>query len=614
MEKLKVILETKSISDRFIINVRDTKCEEEIYKKIYEYYKKWHIPKVYEFIIINKEGNIITVNESNNSIRRRFNNKLNKKIELRANQFKRDYISKYKIRGWKHVDNKHIKIDIFDTGRIITTLSGLNEKETIEADIDIPTKYSYYFEYKITTDREINNIEIGMMLNKKKNRNILYKINNKKIIIEIDGNENNYIQLMEKIKSGDIISFSIKNNSIIIYKNYITQIIIDDRNMFYDNINIITPIVKVEQPNMQIELKLPTIDYLRDNDVGYYDFDVESCISFINTLDKETQHLQMIYDNEYKKSYINKIIPQLKYKNDYEWYNKNIHLYLYEKGVYTSLENNVRLKYKFNENDDNIIEFKVENITSSIMFGIENDNGIDLIFDPLNKKINLNNDYLNRYDDVINIGDVITIYYSKTKNILDIYINYIKSETLNIKWDSFNNFIIVLLNKYDRINVIENNKSIEDYIKLTPTYNIMWTNKNMNGFNLIDPLTIKSNDSNQNKQARIKDIYSSGRRYIEITAEDIIGNIYIYFGRNEYEFPNVSMNIEKIEKITYGVLLDFDNNLVELYINNIKVFEENNGVLKPDYVYIHTHYKFKGTLKINPDSDAIYADSLFLYS
>jgi hypothetical protein len=216
------------------------------------------------------------------------------------------------------------------------------------------------------------------------------------------------------------------------------------------------------------------------------------------------------------------------------------------------------------------IEFEIENINNRLSIGVIDKNNQYWIYKSAGeKKKSSSGGYGDYYGEEYSSGDKIALYLDLDEGTLEFFKNGITQDVAFVNVVGPVNFCVVSSNYSDSVKIIPS--TFDTYIEYS-TRDLMsydgWDKGSMSGFNLISDNTIEINANDITMKARGKKRFSAGRRYFELTCNNVKGAFKFGIARSKLDYKytvTVDFGDELVENAKIGVVIDFDDYNVEVY-------------------------------------------------
>lgn len=617
---LKVNVNTDDISDRFVIRVDPKISEEELLEIILNEYRKWHAPIIHGFQIVDKNNEIV-VKESERSL-------LKKKLALINNQI----IRKHKIKMRNLFSNPYnlnwsYQSQVFDVNLYDPCVI---EKDYVGYGCAITnflfTHGCFCIEIEIIDMTDIDPVWIGLYSIDDKNYGRNLEDGNYSISYSSKGlisncKTNHQYQPFGK---NDKLILALFSDGIIIKKigSEVTFI----QKLKFDIINVYRHFIAISTNQKKCSFRLRYLDekYIFDNnilkttDINY--------AKFTNEYNELKIYLNRL-ENRYSEGFIQKLIEYSKMNEIHVWdqlfLDNPINInYIDYPDFHTAkiISNSGRYCYfktiAIFEKGMHFFEVEMKNVPIGLMsfvgiiskdYNFINNTGKYLGYNNTGSVHYYNgNTYRNYGKQVIQNGTKIGIFIDLDNDLIEFLIDgEIQNFALKINFNCPIQFFVTMTSKNSEYKILPSNlETYFAYVEYNTKFKGMVTiSKNSVGISQIDEMKCKVE---QNFKILTSKKYNNGRQYFEIICNNISGDIRFGFSDYNYEISlgNAIFDIDEIDifddnyidkkkdtlerRVTLGILVDFDERVIELYRNRIMInqYPQDNDIIRQFTGYI----------------------------
>lgn len=698
----RIEIHTNKIKDKLIVQCPTNGTYDDLLNAVLQEYSKWHYPTIYSFTFSNSRLNnkvlisdlikdlpqdLIAI-ESKDSFKRKTQKKRQKEEHILVLKKKHIQFSKNYCLNWKYTNvNEDIQVSLDHDAMVFTNKNKYGDWITAR------TFYNYglnedvhYFEIEIINMSEKNDNEddeddkdkdndiyIGVINDSAdlrgnyhigKDRSVGYNIRAGKPCY---GGQNITNETIKPAQKGDVIGILIdysdinidyvlspytpKNGTIYFWKNGIPM-------AYRSNIGFknVAPAISTRDYKSEFRLIVPNEDEIvaRPHLSKLHDR--------LTTSYKKTQ--DHIRDVAYKMSdeYMVQITKQVESMGTIMWnplpiLQKNINMEFTDDGIFTNKNKSASFNY-----DDryhyvktlNKIEFGVAFMEFEVInkpketrmyLGVFSEDNRYWVYKSDGSREN-EGGYGDKYGEEYFTGDKVAIYLDIDSGTIEYFRNGWSQGIASTKVKGPVSFGILSGNYLESVKILPS--TLDTYIEyMTKDAQSCdnWEQGNMQGFELVSEKTIKANDNNQICICRGRSKFITGRRYFEITCNNLKGNFKFGICRKSFDhqytvdivmqynhFNNIHdihdtiCGLDEMDNIIdgtdnvmndvkIGVVVDFEDRKIEVYkdgeLVSSKTKEGNYGTV---YGYIETDQYCSGEFTINENAETDMMEQLCLYS
>lgn len=611
----KVSISTRKVKDRLIVKCDDKTSYEDFLKKILEEYQKWHVPTIYSFKIRDvSEKNITTIGdldttkelhviESNHSLSIKAHKKSLQMLKAIGCKKRMGYLKSPYCMNWVLDSHPDIHVSVEDDGMVFVTRSHENSTKIVRSDFLIINGV-YYFEIHVLNKAgDANPVNIGV---------IKYSFRNKKDISYVGsfaswgyysgkGKYSSYSQdthYGQPYKTGDTIGVLIntKNRTLEYFLNGVSLGI-----AWNDLTFPVHPVISTKSDESSFKLNIPSkfeilkMDFLKRHHVDLYKTHDQ------NSIYENIDHFEYRRSKEFSK-YLHTlqnetfgfIWDQLSCAIDYSVTFPAPQMCVVPSGYHEGI---MICTYGSIKEGIHFFEVVVTSNTKSIKDGYISVGIISDAYNANNKYDNWmyssdaykikNESKIACFGNTYSLGDKIGVYIDMFDATVEFFKNGVSQGVAFNGIGKSLRFCVKCKKDDFNLEIIPSN--IDTYIvyKTTIPETVVdntWRKNDgyIHAMEVIsDNIVAKTkNDKMQDSRCLSTKKYTHGRRYFEVMAKNVKGDITLTFNRedNTYSFGH-TFHLEKTyrdKEVKLGILIDFDDHKTESYLDRVKIEEINH--------------------------------------